>query len=107
MNAGRDMLALIQRVLQDGRVLIIGGFDGSNALASSEVFDPSSGSLTTGPALAVARYSHSATTLRIQMCLPTCPWGCSPAYWCRADTASTPGSTWAGAQTRIAGMLIA
>src|SRR5206468_1624811 len=42
---------------------IIGGFDGTNPLASSDIFDPSTGSVSPGPSLVTARYAHSATTL--------------------------------------------
>ncbi len=61
--------------LQDGRVIIIGGWDGTtsapqppnnpgtpNVLATSDIFDPSTGLVSAGPALNVARMSHSATT---------------------------------------------
>ena len=47
----------------------------------------------------------AANTASIHRCLPTCWWCGRPAYWCRAETASTPGSTWAPAQANIAGTL--
>ncbi|HEY1213131.1 MAG TPA: kelch repeat-containing protein, partial [Bryobacteraceae bacterium] len=55
-------------VLHDGRVLISGGNsvanDGSTiAIGSTEIYDPTANSVSPGPALNVARYSHSSTTL--------------------------------------------
>jgi hypothetical protein len=55
-------------VLRDGRVLITGGSglaaDGSTiVLNTTEIYEPSSGSLSAGPALNAARYAHSSTTL--------------------------------------------
>ncbi|HEU5335373.1 MAG TPA: MBG domain-containing protein, partial [Terriglobales bacterium] len=54
-------------VLHDGRVLIVGGagLDANGnptALASSDIYDPATGSVSSGPALNVARSKHSATT---------------------------------------------
>lgn len=54
-------------VLHDGRVLIVGG-TGPDAngnptvLASSDIYDPFTGSVSSGPALNLARSKHSATT---------------------------------------------
>ena len=55
-------------VLKDGRVLITGGGalaqDGSTVvLNTTEIYDSTSGSLSAGPALNLARYAHSSTTL--------------------------------------------
>jgi hypothetical protein len=54
-------------VLPDGRVLIIGGTtvgsDGSTqTLASTEIFDPATVTVSAGPTLITARSSHTATT---------------------------------------------
>lgn len=46
-----------------GKVLVAGGIRAGQALASAELYDPSSGVWTTTTALAVARASHSATSL--------------------------------------------
>ena len=46
-------------MLQDGRVLVAGGNDGSSALASTELFDPASGTWSTAGTLAHARYLHT------------------------------------------------
>jgi hypothetical protein len=64
MSAARQDAAAA--VLQDGRVLIVGGtgVDASGnpvTLASSDIFDPSTG-VSAGPALAVGRSKASATT---------------------------------------------
>jgi hypothetical protein len=48
-------------LLQDGRVLILGGWDGQNSLNSAELFDPVTGSFSlTGP-MAQVRSGPSAT----------------------------------------------
>ena len=48
-------------MLADGRVLIAGGHNGGGALATTEIFDPTTGTFTDGPAMSVARAGHSAT----------------------------------------------
>ncbi|MGB9106213.1 MAG: YDG domain-containing protein, partial [Terriglobales bacterium] len=53
-------------LLQDGRVLIVGGFDGTNALASAEIFDPANGAngtVTATGSVMTARQNHAATLL--------------------------------------------
>jgi len=65
MNAGREDAACT--TLADGRVLVTGGSDGTSALSSAEVFDPSAGTWTAIPGgMSVARSGHTATLL---------PWG--------------------------------
>ena len=54
-----------------------------------------------------ATTSAPPATSHIHRCLPICWWCGRPPYSCSSETASTPGSTWASAQTRIAGMLTA
>src|SRR5438094_3259468 len=58
-------------VLQDGRVLIVGGYcsgsaqvcpNGTGPLASSDIYDPATGSVSAGPVLSTARQGLSATT---------------------------------------------
>ncbi|HEX2571609.1 MAG TPA: kelch repeat-containing protein [Polyangia bacterium] len=64
MLAGRQ--AHTATVLSDGRVVLAGGsdfFQSLSALASVEIFNPSTGTFTAGPALAIARERHSATLL--------------------------------------------
>jgi hypothetical protein len=48
-------------LLNDGRVLVAGGFNGSSALSSGETYDPSF--TTTAGSLNTARYFHTATLL--------------------------------------------
>ncbi|MGO9085651.1 MAG: kelch repeat-containing protein [Candidatus Sulfotelmatobacter sp.] len=51
-------------LLSDGKVLLVGGSDGSNALASAELFDPSNNSFApSAGSLHTARWSHTATPL--------------------------------------------
>jgi hypothetical protein len=50
--------------LSNGKVLLVGGADGSGkALGSSVIFDPASGSFANGPSLGVARERHVAIRL--------------------------------------------
>jgi hypothetical protein len=49
--------------LGNGAVLIAGGSGGAASLASSEIYDPSSGSFTGTSSLSAARASHTATRL--------------------------------------------
>lgn len=54
--------------LSDGKVQVAGGYyipmvGNSSALTSTELYDPVTGSWTTGPALAAARYLHQAILL--------------------------------------------
>ncbi len=50
--------------LEDGRVLITGGFAGAEAgLSSTELFDPTSGAFVAGADLQQARLTHTATRL--------------------------------------------
>jgi N-acetylneuraminic acid mutarotase len=51
-------------VLRDGRVLVVGGFDGGyEATSSAEIYDPTSNSWTRTGRLATARGSHGAALL--------------------------------------------
>lgn len=62
MNSGRAAHAAT--LLDDGRVLITGGFQtGGGSLSSAEVFVPSTGKLETLDGLSAARASHTATKL--------------------------------------------
>ena len=50
-------------MLSDGRVILIGGSNGTAPVATTEIFDPLSNSVSAGAALSVPRMAHSATTL--------------------------------------------
>jgi hypothetical protein len=49
--------------LRDGRVLIAGGFVGSDYLSSAEVYDPTTGKFSAVGSMSTAREGHSATLL--------------------------------------------
>jgi hypothetical protein len=64
MSAARiGHAAALISVGEDTKVLIAGGFDGTSALASVDVYDPTTGSVSAGPSMSTARAGHSATTL--------------------------------------------
>jgi N-acetylneuraminic acid mutarotase len=50
-------------MLQDGRVLVVGGYDLTNLLASAEIYNPITGLWTNAGSLALARAEHTATLL--------------------------------------------
>jgi len=51
-------------LLNDGRVLMVGGDeDGGNALSSAEIYDPASGRFSATSSLATSRTYHAATLL--------------------------------------------
>lgn len=50
-------------LLSSGKVLLVGGSDGSQALPTAEIYDPRSGVISPAGSLAFARYAHTATVL--------------------------------------------
>jgi hypothetical protein len=61
MQSGRSYHRTV--VLNDGRILITGGFNGTEDIALYELFDPSSQLLSSAASMNVARSSHTATLL--------------------------------------------
>ena len=51
-------------LLQDGRVLVVGGETDSAALATAELYDPKTGTFSATGSMALARAFHTATLLR-------------------------------------------
>ena len=50
-------------LLRNGTVLVVGGFNGTVRLASSERYDPATGRWTASGAMAIGRTTHTATLL--------------------------------------------
>src|SRR5207248_162294 len=50
-------------LLGNGKVLVVGGYDGTNSLASAELYDTTNGTWTTTGSPATARKLHTATLL--------------------------------------------
>jgi hypothetical protein len=50
-------------LLQSGKVLIVGGYDGTQYTNTAELFDPATGTFLALPSMAVSRYLHTATLL--------------------------------------------
>jgi N-acetylneuraminic acid mutarotase len=61
MNIGRA--GHTATVLRDGRVLVTGGFDGTNVLASAEIYDAAANTWTTAGSMNTARWGHTASLL--------------------------------------------
>jgi MBG domain-containing protein/Big-like domain-containing protein/Kelch motif protein/galactose oxidase-like protein len=50
-------------LLQDGKILIVGGDDANGLVGQAEIFDPATKTSTAGPSLGTARTDHSAIAL--------------------------------------------
>src|SRR5262245_11072787 len=61
MSAKRDRSTAT--VLQDGRVLVVGGYDGASTVAFAEVYDPATATFTMAGSLATDRADHAAVLL--------------------------------------------
>ena len=56
-------IAHVAALMQNGKVLVAGGFDGTNILASAEIYDPAAGTWKATSSLNVARDYATATVL--------------------------------------------
>jgi hypothetical protein len=65
MNAARfgHTATVIASGPNAGKILLAGGFDGTDSLSSTEIFDPAAGKIAVGPALNAARRFHTATVI--------------------------------------------
>lgn len=103
-SVGRVMSAAT--LLLDGRVLVTGGFGGpyayaSSAVASAEIWDPSSGTFSTTGSMANERVGHAATLLpdgRVLVIGGVGPqgWLTSAEIWDVATAGFTPAGDFAG-----------
>ncbi|WP_437831498.1 Kelch repeat-containing protein [Sorangium sp. So ce1153] len=50
-------------LLDDGRVLVTGGYTGSGYTASTAIYDPGTNTWSSGPRMSTLRYEHTATLL--------------------------------------------
>ncbi len=94
-------------LLVSGKVLVTGGFDQTGAaLASTEIYDPSTGLWTAGPTMAEARGDHQATMLASGRVLITGGWdGVDPTSASDSSVEYSPGSP--GTFINAATMLVA
>jgi len=60
---GSERAAHTATVLANGKVLIAGGYDGTEVLATAELFDPATGTFTPTGAMNTPRFQHTATLL--------------------------------------------
>jgi hypothetical protein len=62
-DMGTERAAHTATLLQNGKVLITGGFNGTEVLTTAEIFDPAAGTFTPTGSMITARFSHTATLL--------------------------------------------
>jgi len=62
-DMGTERAAHTATLLANGKVLIAGGFNSTDVLATAELFDPAAGTFTPTGAMTTARFSHTDTLL--------------------------------------------
>jgi WD40 repeat protein len=62
-DMGTERAAHTATLLQNGEVLITGGFNGTAVLATAELFDPTTGTFSPTGSMTTVRFSHTATLL--------------------------------------------
>lgn len=96
-------------LLPDGRVLVCGGQDGTNpnALPTTDIYEPTSGTFTAGPPLHVGRYLHQALALTDGRIIVVSGFGTAtvetfdPVAGAWSFAAPLPISTWNYGMTRL------
>ena len=83
-------------LLSNDKVLVAGGTNGTSAMATAEIYDPSSGWSTTGP-MAAARTDHAMTTLNTDWTLVT--GGVGPSALASAEIYDSTTGTWLQAKS--------
>ena len=81
-------------LLSNGKVLVTGGYDGSNVLDSSEIYDPVAGTWTTTGSLITGRVLASATSLPNGQVLVTGGQEESGGYLDSAELYNPASGTW-------------
>ena len=62
-DMGTERAAHTATLLANGKVLVAGGFNSTDNLATAELFDPATGTFTPTGTMATSRFSHTATLL--------------------------------------------
>jgi len=82
-------------LLQNGTVLVTGGFAGSNHTATAEIFDPVLGSWSPTGSMSVERGNHNATLLADGRVLVSSGWRLSPfVSWTSAEIYDPTSGIW-------------
>ena len=63
-DMGTDRVAHTATLLANGKVLITGGFNANEVLATSELYDPATGTFTPAGNMTTPRFAHTATLLQ-------------------------------------------
>ena len=81
-------------LLPNGLVLVSGGFDGSNSLASAELYNPATGKWTATGSMNTARDGHTATLLSNGQVLVAGGFANGSSYFSSADLYNPATGTW-------------